>query len=199
MHSSDYSSRELRLLAESLTATAEPPKVEAFAAFQKMMVEANGKESGAAKTLTENDVKLLQDALRSGDPVAIRYAGPILVGSYREINVTFNGINRPVDDVLGGAVWASLARDYDPNCGPDSNTLLIGCAFQVNCDVTDVATYEITHGVPADYQPYVSDLLRLFRDAIERNDFSFINFQPKPPPYLLPSFPGRPWLPQLRP
>jgi hypothetical protein len=41
--------------------------------------------------------------------------------------------------------------------------------------------------------------LRSFRDAIERNDFSFLQYHQKPPPYLLPSFPGKPWLPQLRP
>jgi hypothetical protein len=186
---------KLRLLADSLAASLKPGKPE----LDKVMFEAAGQVMGTAKGLTEPDVKLLMEAFQSGDPIAIRYAGPLLVGSYRESNVIFNGINRPVDDVLGGAVWASLACDYDPNCGPDSNTLLEGCAFSGICDATDVASFEIAHRVPADYQPYVSDLLRSFRDAIERNDFSFLQYHQKPPPYLLPSFPSKPWLPQLRP
>ena len=182
---------KLRLLSEKLYASVEPVKgFEAISSFS---------DRGAAKALSENDYNLIKDAFRSGDPIAMRYAGPLLTGAYRETDIEITGAARAVDDVLGNAVWGSIACDYDPNCGAQSNTLLQACLFQNICAANDVPAYLIEHSIPAEYQTQASDLIQRFRNAIDQDDWSFISYSRRPPTVVIPLTPNRPQLPSLRP
>lgn len=130
-----------------------------------------------ASGLSTADLSLLRSALESRDPVAIRAAGPLLAGLYKDVEITLGPSRTTVDGVIGDAVWNLLACTYGGGCDASSTELSEACLLNSRCDVANMQEYILRYGLRPDQSQEVLALVARFQAAIDQGNWSFLQLR----------------------
>jgi hypothetical protein len=169
-----------KLLSDA--AAAGDPKARALIAARELtskpMVPSPDGMTGPS--ISDAQLRTLQEAVASRDPEAIMIAGSALSSSYRDV-VPEIGPNH--DEMQGRAAyeaWNLVACEFGLECGSSSRSLQTACAFSGQCAASTVQDQVYYYGVT----PYEAQLLdqyrQVFRNAATNNDWSGITFARRP-------------------
>ena len=133
---------------------------------------------GVAPRLSTNDFALLRSAFESRDPTAIRAAGPLLAGLYRDTEISFGNMTGPVDGVIGDAVWSLLACKYGAGCDASSNELNEACLLNARCGDSTLQDYFVRYALKPEQMQEVLALVARFQGGIDQGDWAFLQIKP---------------------
>lgn len=133
---------------------------------------------GIVPTLSTSDMTLLRSAFESRDPTAIRAAGPLLAGSYRDAEISFGTLSGPVDGVVGDAAWSLLACKYGGGCDASSNELSEACLLNSRCGDSTLQDYLARYALKPEQMQDVLALVARFQAGIDQGDWSFLQIRP---------------------
>ena len=112
--------------------------------------------------------------MASRDPDAIRAAGTILSNSFNDLAVQVG--DETVDGMASMQAWRLLACEYGMDCGPGDRQLVSACAFAGHCDATTVADLVYFYEISPSHAQQVDRYMQVFRDAIESENWSQVQF-----------------------
>lgn len=126
------SSADLAKLLEQAAATGDP-KARAIHLEQQLLQQR--REAGDGRvTLSDAQVRSLQEIASSKDPEAIRAAGRVLTTGWNDYALRFEGDPTPLESRPFMNAWLVLACEYGANCGSDTPRMQQACALQGYCD-----------------------------------------------------------------
>jgi hypothetical protein len=167
---------KLRGLEERLIAERIALPVHAVVAGQLTLTADDS--LGVVPALPAADLALLRSAFESRDAVAIRAAGPLLAGAYRDTAISFGPLNSPVDDLVGDAVWTFLACRYSGGCDATSTEVSESCLLNSRCSATSLEDHFARYRLKPEQLQDVLTLVARFQGAIENGDWSFLQVKP---------------------
>ena len=150
---------------------------------------------GIVPTLLPADVSLLRAAFESKDPIAMRAAGPLLAGLYRDVDVSFGSLSGPVDGVIGDAVWRLLACKYGGGCDASSTELTEACLLNSRCGDSTLQDYLARYVLTASQMQDAQTIVDRFQASIDGEDWAFLQVRPS----TGPRFDRTPFPPESRP
>ena len=133
---------------------------------------------GMVPSLSTSDTTLLRSAFESRDPIAIRAAGPLLAGLYRDVEVSFGPLSGPVDGVVGDATWSLLACKYGGGCDASSTELSEACLLNARCGDSTLQDYLYRYALNPQQLQDVLALVARFQAGIDHGDWSFLQVKP---------------------
>ena len=131
-------------------------------------------------TITDEQLHTLQQAIASHDPDAITIAGTALSNSFRDMVVEVGPNHDDLNGIASRQAWLLLACEYGLDCGETSRQVRLACALGGQCQARTVLDLAFYYEV-SPYQAQLIDQYRsIFRQAVESNDWSALNFARRP-------------------
>jgi len=131
--------------------------------------------------ISDAQLDTLRQAVASGDGYAVRTAITALTGSYGNFSLR-DADDRPLNLM---ALWQAstlVSCDAGFDCGPTSQWVQNGCAFQGYCAANNLNDYLMYYvSSPASSQ-MIATYVAAIRNAVNNGDWSYFHFYPGPNP-----------------
>ncbi len=135
----------------------------------------SGRSPGQLPTLTDSQRQVLQQAVESGDPDAIRDGGLVLSNSFANTIVELASTHQALQPIAAIQAWRLLACEYGDDCGSSNPQLLLQCAFDGQCRAGDIEDWLYYY----ESSPYRSQLMDQYRQSFRsaaHGDWSALEF-----------------------
>jgi len=127
-------------------------------------------------TITDDQLRTLQQVIATRDPEAILLAGTALSNSFRDMMIEVGSTHDDLNGIASMQAWRLVACEYGLDCGEDSRQVRLACALAGHCQARTSLDLAFYYEV-SPYQAQLIDQYReIFRQAIERNDWSGLQF-----------------------
>jgi hypothetical protein len=139
--------------------------------YQEQLGRARGVEE---RRLSEEQLGTMRDALASGDPFAIERVGQLLAQSTQLAERRIGPNGDPYNPREWGPAWQLAACDRGSNCGPDSQRVLNGCAWQGACGYDSLETYMQFNELPPNVYQAALNNRAMILDAIAQGRWDWL-------------------------
>lgn len=169
-----------KLLADA--AAGGDPKAKALIAARELTSKpmTPSPDGMASPSISDAQLRTLQEAVASRDPEAIAIAGSALSSSYRDVVPEIGPNHEEMQGRAAFEAWKLVACEFGLECGASSRPVQGACAFTGQCAASTVQDQVYYYGVT----PYEAQLLdqyrQVFRNAATSNDWSGITFARRP-------------------
>jgi hypothetical protein len=187
LHEVKATEKDVRdLLAEA--AAAGDPKAAADLVFKDLLARYKGADGRLRAengiTITDGEVATLKRSMESGDPDALMLAARVFALPMANLSLRVGPDERPIDYSAMYGATQLLACDLGAACGPDSSTLLNGCAMQGRCDAATLREYLFYYALPPDTSQRMAAYESYLAQAVKNHDWSAFTFFRGPQPNL---------------
>jgi hypothetical protein len=139
-----------------------------------------GPDGISGPSVSDPQLRTLEEAIASRDPEAIYIAGAALSSTFRDVVPEIGPNHEELQGRASMEAWHLVACEYGLECGPGSRDLEMACVYTGQCAATTVQDQVFFYGVT----PYEAQLLdqyrQVFRNAAANNDWSGITFARRP-------------------
>ncbi len=136
----------------------------------------------ALPTITDDQLRTLQETVRTGDPTAMLIAGSILSSTLGDLMIRAGPEERPIDPRSFNSAWILAACDAGQDCGPNTGMLLQGCAYSSNCGAQNVEEFLYYYGNSPQQSQLINEYRSQLTRAMQTGDWSYFTFVRAAPP-----------------
>jgi hypothetical protein len=133
-------------------------------------------------TITDEQLRTLQDSVRTGDPYAMLIAGSILSSTLGNLMIQAGADQRTVDARAFHDAWTLAACNAGYDCGPSNPMILNGCSRNGNCGAQNVEEYLYFYGNSPQQSQLINEYRSQLTQAMQTGDWSYFTFVRARPP-----------------
>ena len=131
--------------------------------------------------ISDSQIDTLRQTIASGDPYAVRTAINALTGSYGNFSLR-DADDRPLNFMALWQAGTLVGCDFGFDCGPNSQWMQSGCAFQGYCAANNLNDYLMYYVSAPNASQMIATYQAAIRNAVNNNDWSYFHFYPGPNP-----------------
>lgn len=169
-----------KLLSDA--AAAGDPKARALIAARELTSRpmTPSPDGVSGPSLSDAQLRVLQEAVASRDPEAIAIAGSALASTYQDVVPEMGPDHEPMQGRAAYEAWELVACEFGLDCGAGSRPLQLACMSMGQCAANTVQDQVYFYGVTPYEAQLIEQYRQIFRNAAANNDWSGITFAHRP-------------------